>query len=105
MTYTPSPELEKLHAEKAKVEKQLEQLTHKVQRLENRKKYYEDGDRKRRTHRLCTLAGTLESIAPEIKDLSITEVSELLEHIFHMDEVKNAVKRMTTMYRTKAKED
>ncbi len=105
MTYTPSPELEKLKAEKVKVEKQLEQLTHKVQRLENRKKYYEDGERKRRTHRLCTLAGTLESIAPEIKDLSITEASELLEHIFHLDEVKNAVNRMTAMHRTKAKED
>lgn len=80
-------------------------IQHKVQRLENRKKYYEDGDRKRRTHRLCTLAGTLESIAPAIKDLSIPEVSELLEHIFHLDEVKNAVNRMTTMHRTKAKED
>ncbi len=105
MTYTPSPELEKLKVEKEKIEKQIKQYEHKIQRLENRRKYYEDGDRKRRTHRLCTLAGTLESIAPEIKDLSITEASELLEHIFRMEEVKNAVNRMTTMHRTKAKED
>ncbi len=101
MSYTPNPELEKLKAEKEKIEKQIKQYEHKIQRLENRRKYYEDGDRKRRTHRLCTLAGTLESIAPAIKDLSITEATELLEHIFHMDEVKNTVSRMTTIRKAK----
>ena len=105
MEYTPNPELEKLRAEKEKNEKEIEQLTHKITRLENRQKYFVDGERKRRTHRLCTIAGTLESIAPEIKELDITEVMELLEHIFHMDEVKNAVNRMTTIHHRKAKED
>ena len=105
MTYTPNPELERLRAEKEKTEKEIEQLTHKIQRLENRQKYYQDADRKKRTHRLCTVAGTLESIAPAIKELEITEVMELLEHIFHMDEVKIAVNRMTTRHRTKTKED
>ena len=51
------------------------------------------------------MAGTLESIAPAIKELEITEVMELLEYIFHMDEVKNAVNRMTARHRTKTKED
>ena len=46
-----------------KNEKETEQLDHKIIRLENRQKYYEDGERKRRTHRLCIIAGTLESIA------------------------------------------
>ena len=105
MEYTPNPELERLRAEKEKNETEIEQLTHKITRYENRQKYYEDGERKRRTHRLCTIAGTLESIAPAIKELEITEVMELLEHIFHMDEVKNAVNRMTARHRTKAKED
>lgn len=105
MSYTPNPELERLRAEKEKTEKEIEQLTHKIQRLENRQKYYQDADRKKRTHRLCTVAGTLESIAPAIKELEITEVMELLEHIFHMDEVKNAVNRMTARHRTKIKED
>lgn len=105
MTYTPNPELEKLRAEKEKTEKEIEQLTHKIQRLENRQKYYQDADRKKRTHRLCTIAGTLESIVPEIKNLGITEVMELLEHVFHMDDVKNAVNRMTTIHRKKTKED
>ena len=94
MEYTPNPELERLKAEKEKNEKEIEQLNHKITRLENRQKYYEDGERKRRTHRLCTIAGTLESIVPEIKELDITEVMELLEHIFHKEDVQQAVHRM-----------
>ena len=94
MEYTPNPELEKLRAEKEKNEKEIEQINHKITRLENRQKYFEDGERKRRTHRLCTIAGTLESIAPEIKELDITEVMELLEHIFHKEDVQQAVHRM-----------
>ena len=94
MEYTPNPELEKLRTEKNQNEKKIEQLTHKITRYENRQKYYEDGERKRRTHRLCTIAGTLESIAPEIKELDITEVMELLERIFHKEETQTLVHRM-----------
>ena len=94
MEYAPNPELERLRAEKEKNEKEIEQLTHKITRYENRQKYYEDGERKRRTHRLCTIAGTLESIAPEIKELDITEVIELLEYVFHKEDVQKAVQRM-----------
>ena len=94
MEYTPNPELERLKAEKEKNEKEIEQLNHKITRLENRQKYFEDGERKRRTHRLCTIAGTLESIAPEIKELDITEVMELLEYVFHKEDIQKAVQRM-----------
>ena len=94
MEYTPNPELERLRTEKEKNEKEIEQLTHKITRYENRQTYYEDGERKRRTHRLCTIAGTLESIAPEIKELDITEVMELLERIFHKEETQTLVHRM-----------
>ena len=38
-------EIEKLQAEKEKVERQLAQEQHKIQRLENRATYYEKGDR------------------------------------------------------------
>ena len=94
MEYKPNPELERLKAEKEKNEKEIEQINHKITRLENRQKYFEDGERKRRTHRLCTIAGTLESIVPEIKELDITEVMELLEYIFHKEDVQKAVSRM-----------
>jgi predicted nuclease with TOPRIM domain len=94
MEYTPNLELEKLRTEKEQNEKKIEQLTHKITRLENRQKYLEDGERKRRTHRLCTIAGTLESIAPAIKELEITEVMELLEYVFHKEDVQQAVSRV-----------
>ena len=44
------PELE---AEIAAKERQLAQLQHKQQQLENRRSYYEKGDRRKRAHRLC----------------------------------------------------
>ena len=61
--------LEQLRAEKERAEAQLLQEQHKLQRLEQRKKHYEKGERKKRTHRLCNLGGTIESLAPEVKDL------------------------------------
>ena len=73
--------LEQLRAEKERAEAQLLQEQHKLQRLEQRKKHYEKGERKKRTHRLCNLGGTIESLAPEVKDLTRTEMTELMEHI------------------------
>ena len=62
--------------------------------LENRKKYLEKGERQKRTHRLCNLGGTIESLAPEVKDLTRTEMTELMEHIFSLPEVQRAVRHM-----------
>ena len=92
--YTPNPEIEKLRREKEAAEKKIEQYKHQIQRLENRKKYYEDGERAKRTHRLCNLGGTIESIAPQVKDLTRTEMTELMEYIFGLEEVKRAVSHM-----------
>ena len=43
--------LEQLRAEKERAETQLLQEQHKLERLENRKKYLEKGERQKRTHR------------------------------------------------------
>ena len=83
--------LEQLRAEKERAEAQLLQEQHKLQRLEQRKKHYEKGERKKRTHRLCNLGGTIESLAPEVKDLTRTEMTELMEHIFSLSEVQRAI--------------
>ena len=37
MEYKPNPELERLKAEKEKNEKEIEQINHKITRLENRR--------------------------------------------------------------------
>ena len=82
-------------------ESQLDQLKHQQERLENRIAYYEKGERRKRTHRLCTIAGTLESIAPGIKELTLPEVIELLEHIFSDTEVKRMVHNWVLLHRQK----
>ena len=79
--------LEQLRAEKERAETQLLQEQHKLERLENRKKYLEKGERTKRTHRLCNLGGTIESLAPEVKDLTRTEMTELMEYIFSLSEL------------------
>ena len=66
--------LEQLRTEKERAETQLAQEQHKLERLENRKKYLEKGERTKRTHRLCNLGSTIESLAPEVKDLTRTEM-------------------------------
>ena len=91
---TKPKNLEQLRADQERTEKELEQETHKLQRLENRKRYYEKGERSKRTHRLCNLGGTIESLAPEVKELTHTEMTELMEHIFGLPEVQRAVRHM-----------
>ena len=99
--YQSSPELIKLQKEQATVEQRLKQLQHNQQRLENRKSYYEKADRKKRTHRLCTIAGTLESIAPGIKELTLPEVIEVLEIIFSYPEAKSTVHNWVLLHKQK----
>ena len=94
--------LEQLRAEKEQVETQLAQEQHKLERLENRKKYLEKGERQKRTHRLCNLGGTIESLAPEFKDLTRTEMTELMEYIFSLSEVQRAVRHMTITHISQA---
>ena len=99
--YQSNPELMKLQKEQANVEQQLKQLQHNQQRLENRKSYYEKADRKKRTHRLCTIAGTMESIAPEIKELTLPEVSKLMEGILEMPDVQRVIHNAVLLHREK----
>ena len=90
--------LEQLRAEKERAETRLAQEQHKLNRLENRKKFLEQGERKKRTHRLCNLGGTVESLAPVFKDLSRTEMTGLMEHIFALPEVEQALREAATAH-------
>ena len=90
------------NTEKERAETQLAQEQHKLERLENRKKYLERGERTKRTHRLCNLGGTIESLAPEVKDLTRTEMTELMEQIFSLSEVQRAVRHMTITHISQA---
>ena len=94
--------LDQLRAEKERAETQLAQEKHKLERLENRKTYLEKGERTKRTHRLCNLGGTIESLAPEVKDRTRTEMTELMEHIFSLSEVQRAVRHMAITHISQA---
>ena len=84
----PEKEIEKLQAEKEKVERQLAHEQHKIQRLENRAAYYEKRERRKRAHRLITRGAAIESVAPQTKDLSETEFYALAEQVFALPDTQ-----------------
>ena len=77
-----------LKAEIAANERQLAQLRHKQQQLENRAAYYEKGDRRKRAHRLITRGAAIESVAPLAKVLSENEFYAFAEKALAIPEVK-----------------
>ena len=77
-----------LKAEIAASERQLAQLRHKQQQLENRRSYYEKGDRRKRAHRLITRGAAVESVAPLAKVLSEAEFYSFAEKALTLPEVK-----------------
>ena len=78
-----------LKAEIADNERQLAQLRHKQQQLENRITYYEKGDRRKRAHHLITRGAAVESVAPLAKVLTETEFYAFAEKAFALPEVKD----------------
>ena len=79
------PELE---AEIAAGKQRLAQLQHRQQQLENRRSYYEKGDRRKRTRRLITRGAAIESVQPLAKVLTETEFYAFAEKVFVLPEVK-----------------
>jgi hypothetical protein len=78
-----------LKAEIAANERQLAQLQHKKQQLENRITYYEKGDRRKRAHHLITRGAAIESVAPLAKVLNETEFYAFAEKALALPEVKD----------------
>ena len=78
---------EELEKEYAEATVKLEQYQHRGQRLENRIKYYQQGDRKKRNHRLITRGADVESVAPEVRGMSQAAFRILVEQIFSLPEV------------------
>ena len=86
---------EELEKELAEANAKLEQYQHKGQRLENRIKYYQQGDRKKRNHRLITRGGAVESIVPEVRGMSERAFFVLMEQVFSLPEVATLVSQAT----------
>ena len=77
-----------LKAELAANERQLAQLRHKQQQLENRITYYEKGERRKRAHHLITRGAAIESVAPLTKVLTETEFYAFAEKALAVPEIK-----------------
>ena len=66
----------------------MRQTKHRYQRIEQQIKYLQDGERKKRTHRLIIKGAVIESVAPTVKDMGEREFYELAQRIFDLPEVK-----------------
>jgi len=86
---------EELQKELDEANAQLEQYQHRCQRLENRLRYYTEGERKKRNHRLITRGADVESVAPEVRGMSQTAFRLLVEEVFSLPEVTDLVSRVT----------
>ena len=85
-------QLEKLKAEQAKLEQQITHEQHKLQRLRNRKQYYEKGERTKRAHRLITRGAAIESIAPEIKTMDEQSFYALMETVLNLPGIRERIR-------------
>ena len=81
-------EIEKLKQEKEQNERELVQARHQDQRLQNRIRYYTEGERKKRAHRLITRGAAVESLAPQVREMGEMEFYSLAEQIFSLPAVK-----------------
>ena len=70
------------------IERELSQTKHRYQRLEQQIKYLQDGERKKRSHRLITRGAAVESVVPAVKGMGDREFYELVERIFDLPEAK-----------------
>ena len=80
--------MEQLLQECADIARQIRQTQNQYQRIMQKIKYVEYGERKKRNHRLITRRAAVESIAPGVKGMGEGEFYELVEHIFDLPEVK-----------------
>lgn len=86
---------EELEKECAEAAAKLEQYQHRGQRYENRIRYYTQGERKKRNHRLITRGGAVESIVPEVRGMSERAFFLLMEKVFSLPEVAALVSQAT----------
>ena len=89
-------QLEKLKAEQTKIEQQIAQEQHKLQRLRNRKQYYEKGERAKRAHRFITRGAALGSIAPEVKTMDEQSFYALMETVLNLPGIMDRIQATAT---------
>ena len=89
---------EQLLAQREQYETQRQQITHQLQRLEQREKYLRQGTAKERTHKLCNIGGAVLHFWPEAQQLTKAEFCELLEHLTALPEVNEVFRQAMKLH-------
>ena len=71
----------------------MEQYQHQGQRIENRIRYYQQDERRKRTHRLIIRGAAVESITPAVRSVGELEFYSLMEQVFSLPEVAALMNR------------
>ena len=67
-------------------EKEIERLKHQNTRLENRYRYLQSGERKKRTHHLCNMGGAKSQFYSFMEQVfALPEVQKLLDQTSYSD--------------------
>ena len=69
----------------------VQQYEHKIQLLENRKTHLEKKADRQRTHHLCNMGGSIQSISKEADSLTRVEFYSLIEQVFALPAVQELV--------------
>lgn len=94
---------ESLQKELQENEQKLDLLKRQNTRLENRIRYLQTGDRKKRTHHLCNMGGAIQTLSPEADSLSKEQFFSLMEQIFTLPEVQRLVSQ--AVFRSEAEQN
>ena len=91
---------EQLLAKREQYETQRQQISHQLQRLEQREKYLRQGAAKARTHQLCNIGGAVLHFWPEARQLTKVEFYQLLERLATLPEVSQAFQEASQQHHT-----
>ena len=89
---------EQLLAQREQYETQRQQITHQLQRLEQREKYIRQGAAKERTHKLCNIGGAVLHFWPEAQQPTKAEFYELLEQLSTLPEVNEVFRQAIKLH-------
>ena len=91
---------ESILKQKEEAELKVQQYQHKIQLLDNRKKYLEKKADKQRTHHLCNMGGAIQSISKEADSLTRVEFYSLMEQVFALPAVQELVAKAMQQHET-----
>ena len=82
---------EKLLEQLEEARLKAQQYEHKIQLLQNRRKHLEKKADRQRTHHLCNMGGTIQSLSKEADALTRVEFYDLMEQVFALPTVQALV--------------